>query len=135
MKKEHGFSLIELMVVVAIIGILTSIALPAYTDYVIRGKIPDATSALSTRRIQLEQFFQDNRTYVGAPGCTASSTANFSFSCTTQTASQYTIEAAGTGQMSGFSYTITETGAKASTLGGTWSGSGACWLTSKSGTC
>ena len=71
MNKQSGFTLIELMIVVAIVGILATIAYPSYTDYVIRGRIPDATSGLAAKRVQMEQFFQDNRTYVGAPACAA----------------------------------------------------------------
>ena len=56
MKTQNGFSLVELMIVVVVMGILMAIALPNYSDYVIRGKIPDATSALSTKRVQMNSI-------------------------------------------------------------------------------
>jgi prepilin-type N-terminal cleavage/methylation domain-containing protein len=83
MKKQLGFTLIELMIVIAIIGVLASIGYPSYTDYLIRGRIPDATANLATKRVQLEQFFQDNRTYAGAPACNPDTAVSkyFDFSC------------------------------------------------------
>ncbi len=63
MNLQKGFTLIELLVVVAIIAILASVAMPLYTDYVIRSKTSEATSTLATMRVQMEQSFQDNRTY------------------------------------------------------------------------
>ena len=75
MKKSSGFTLIELMIVVVIIGIIAAIAMPNYTDYLIRGKIPDAASGLSNKVVAMEQYFQDNRTYAGGPGCTADTTS------------------------------------------------------------
>ena len=68
MHKAHGFTLIELMVTVAIVAILGSIALPAYNQYVQRGKITEATSSLSELRLRAEKFFADNRTYLNAGG-------------------------------------------------------------------
>ena len=56
-RVRRGFTLIELMVVVAIVAILAVVAMPAYTDYIVRGKIPDATSRLSAMQVQMEQFF------------------------------------------------------------------------------
>lgn len=138
MKLQKGFSLIELMTVVAIIGILAAIALPAYQNYVIRGRIPEATSTLSTMRVQLEQYFQDNRTYTGF-NCTTSSQA-FNFTCPVQTATTYTLQAAGTGPMTGFTYTITEANVRASSIvapaSADWiSNNAGCWITKTGGEC
>src|SRR3989449_7965409 len=78
MQRPTGFTLIELMVAIAIVAILAAIALPNYTDYVRRGKIQEATSTLLAMRTKMEQYFQDNRSYTtpGAPvlaPCTAGS--------------------------------------------------------------
>lgn len=131
-----GFTLVELMVTVAIVGILASIALPSYRDYVTRGRIPEALGTLAAKRVQLEQFFLDNRTYVGAPACTAASSSYFAFSCTTQTATAYTLQAAGQGAMAGFTYTINQNNVKATTaVPSGWSTSTTCWVTKKGGVC
>jgi len=143
MKLPKGFSLIELMITVAITATLAAVALPSYSDYLKRGKIPEATAGLAGKRVQAEQFFQDNRTYVGATnlGCAADSTSstNFNFSCTTQTAITYTITAAGKNTMAGFTYTINETGAKTSTITGVstaWNAaSSTCWISKTGGAC
>jgi type IV pilus assembly protein PilE len=60
---NNGFTLIEVMIVVAIVGILATVAYPSYQDYLDRGKATDAITTLSDQRVRLEQFFQDNRNY------------------------------------------------------------------------
>jgi len=139
--KEAGFSLIELMIVVTIIGILAAIVLPGYADYVRRGKAAEATSALADQKNRMEQYFQDNRTYLDAGGLVApcappaGSTRFFTISCTERTANTFTLTAApnANSDMTGFLFTINESGLKTSMFQGT---SGAnCWLTSKSGSC
>ena len=137
--KAKGFTLMEVMIVVAIVGILAAIALPSYNEYVIRGKIPEATANLAAKRVQMEQFFQDNRTYASAPPC-ASDTASsqyFTFSCSVAgSATAFTLEAAGTGTMAGFTYTINQSGAKTTgTVPSGWTTSGSCWVIRKDGSC
>ena len=112
MRRKAGFTLIELMIVVAVIAILATVAFPSYRDYVNRGEVAEANSALSDGRIQMEQYFQDNRTYIGGP-CPAA-TSNFTFACDRLTATTYTVTATGTGGLSSFSYSINETNTKAS---------------------
>jgi prepilin-type N-terminal cleavage/methylation domain-containing protein len=61
--RSAGFTLIELMITVAIVAILAAIAYPNYRDYVIRGQLADATNGLTSLRANMERYFQDNRTY------------------------------------------------------------------------
>ncbi len=132
LHTQRGFTLIELMVVIAIIGFLTSIGLPAYSNYVKKGKAAEATSALADARVRMEQFYQDNRTYEGGP-CPAAGKA-FTYACTLA-ATTYTIKATGTAAegMSGFTYSVDQNNAKKSTYDG--SAEANCWLTSKGGSC
>lgn len=55
MKKSQGFTLIELMIVVAIVGILAAIALPAYQDYVVRSRVSEAMVAASAAKIMVAE--------------------------------------------------------------------------------
>lgn len=137
MNASKGFTLIELLIVVVIVGILAAIALPYYGDYQIRGKIPEAISTLSDGRIKMEQWFQDNRTYVGGP--TPSATTYFTYSIGTPTVSTYTITASGTGSMAGFTYTIDQNNSHATTgAPGGWAAATmptSCWIARKGGVC
>lgn len=137
MKLQKGFTLIELMIVVTIIGILAAVAVPAYSDYVTRGKLIEATAALSDGRVKMEQYFQDNRTYVG--GTCPTATTNFTYDCNTPAAtiSTYTISASGVGSMADFAFSINETNTKRTTgLKAGWGTVPAnCWITSKGGSC
>jgi len=138
-QAQRGFTLIELLIVVAVIGILSMVAFPSYQDYMTRSRIPDATSNLATKRVQMEQFFQDNRTYAGAPACgDTTGSPNFTFSCTAATATAYTLQALGKGAMLGFTYEINEQNAKSTpalpnTKWGTQPTT--CWVTNKGGVC
>lgn len=138
----RGFTLVEMMVVVAILGILSAIALPAYRDYVIQGKIPDATGTLAAKQTKIEQYFQDNLTYVGAPDCSTDTTSSpkyFNFSCTSSSPTAYVLQAAGKSTMAGFTYTVAQDNSKTTSIvspaPSTWVTSGNCWITKRGGTC
>ncbi len=64
--NNKGFTLVELMIVIAIIGILAGIAIPGYTSYVARGRLIEAGIGLSAYRTSMEQYYQDQRTYASA---------------------------------------------------------------------
>lgn len=137
-NKQNGFSLIELMVVVAIIGILAGIALPSYSDYLIRSRMAIATSGLAGLRPLLEQRYQDNHVY----SCPSMPTSDFfTFSCALGDPAQtYTLSATGKSSMAGFTYTVTEADVRESNFSGTPSGWTAhspndCWVTARGGIC
>ncbi len=140
MKLQKGFNLIELMVAVAIIAILSSIAMPAYNDYVVKSKVPDATSALTTMRVRMEQCFQDNRSYAN---CNCVTQAQFfDVSCSAQAELTYTLQAVGKnpGPMAGFTYTVNESNNRQSTIQSPapdhWlSPTVQCWISKNAGAC
>ncbi len=133
---QRGFSLIEMMIVVAIMGLIASIALPAYNDYVEAGQATEATSTLARLRIDMEQCFQDRRTYVGCEAhcAPANGAVHFNYACSVPPgAAVYTITASGTGDVSNYSFSVDQDNTKNSKYDGT-TGNG-CWLTSKTGSC
>ncbi|MDB5957357.1 type IV pilin protein [Ramlibacter sp.] len=138
-SRQAGFTLIELMIAMAVMAILTAVALPSYTNYVRRGKIPEATSNLMARRVKIEQFYQDNLKYTGAPGLTPPDTTSSKFFdfAGTATDTTYTLTATGKNSMAGFVYTIDQANNKGTTVTGVrgWSSNGSCWVTNQGGQC
>ena len=150
MRVQKGFTLIEVMITVAVIVILSALAIPSYTDYIRRARITEATAALASMRVKFEQFFQDNRTYAGA--CTVApavsvamlpvDTTNFTFACAPGTATDYAITATGIAgtSMAGFTYRMAmapATGVVMSTtaLPAGWTTRTDCWVLKRDGSC
>ena len=150
MKKQTGFTLLEIMVVVVLVAILAAIGLPSYNDYILRSRLGEAYANMSDLSTKLEQYFADQRTYNGnPPPCTAAGTvANlpsatnaryFTISCSNLTANTYTVTATGNAgtNVAGFVFTVDQTGLKQTTgvpasSGYTAStGAGACWVRRK----
>jgi type IV pilus assembly protein PilE len=144
----RGFTLIEVMITVAIIAILASVALPAYNDYIRRGQQAEAFNALADFRAKMEQYYQDNRNYGSAGGCATDSTAAswnsftatqyFTYSCAptdTSAYQTYLLTATGSsGQVNGDVYRIDQNGNRTTTIFKGASVTANCWLT-RSSTC
>ncbi len=153
MQRQSGFTLIELMITIAIIAILAGIAIPSYTTYITRSKLQEATSNLLAMRTKMELYFQDNRSFVGAcaPGTVAPlpapavagnppGTLNyFKISCPTDGPPQaYTIQADGmTPDLTGLTLTINQANIRTtvSVPAGWTMPSTACWVAKKGGDC
>jgi type IV pilus assembly protein PilE len=145
-QAARGFTLIEVMITVAIVAILAMVALPSYREYVIRGHLADAMSGLATVRADMERHFQDNRTYATAgtfvTPCASTNAAtrtfnNFVVSCSgTPSASAFTLQAVGSGPVNGFTFTINQTDVRATTAAPAgWNTSTSCWVMKKGATC
>ena len=77
-KVQQGFTLIELMIVVAIIGILAAIAIPAYQDFTIRSKVTELINAAGVCKTSVAEYYQAKGQFPGATdsGCSTVGTAN-----------------------------------------------------------
>lgn len=140
MRFQRGFTLIELMIAVAIVAILAAVAIPSYSEYVRRGRITDAISALSSMQVKMEQHYQDYRSYSAACGSSGiasmpASTNSFDFDCPLPHDSSYTLRATGKNSMSGAIYTINQSGQKAASAPTGWSNQGCGWVLKKDGSC
>lgn len=139
-----GFTMIELMIVVVVIGILAAIAVPLYGDSVTRGKIIDGTTKLGDYRTQMEKYFMDNRTYLNGAACGAPLPAvagndSFTVSCVAAAGppQTYTVTATGIAArgMSGFTLTVNQANAKTSAGPGGKYTNATCWAVRKDGSC
>jgi type IV pilus assembly protein PilE len=160
MRRQQGFTIIELMIVVVVIAVLSAIALPSYTDYVTRSKFAEAFAHLADLRVKMEQFYLDNRRYssdTGGGTCgiaggntpTAQGTKYFDFTCASSSPNTagdqaYVLTASGKpGEgLSGIAFSINQANAKATTVTGStpmadkgYAGNTTCWVRKKPSQC
>jgi type IV pilus assembly protein PilE len=137
-KKNEGFSLIELMIVVAVAAILVAIAYPSYRDYVLRTNRSSAESAMYDIAQHLERCYTQFQTYANGscPTGTMLTTqqnlaSNFNLALTTQSNTQYTIQASAIGSQTDDTncqvLTLNQAGVKSATDGGGNDTTATCW--------
>jgi type IV pilus assembly protein PilE len=139
-NDNRGFTLVEVMVTVVIVATLASLAVSSYAAYATRSRIPEATANLAVKQVQMEQFYQDNRVYTGAPACDSDNATSqyFSFSCTVLTDTTYTLRATGRGPMLGFGYSVTQDNTRATvSVPSGWAlpSPNTCWVSKQGGLC
>ena len=161
MRLKGGFTLVELLITIAIIAIIAAIALPSYSDYITRSKFTEAQGTLSDLRVKMEQYYMDNRRYsnnagggtcgiLGGATPTTSGTRYFTYSCTSSNANaagdqQFVLTATGIASqgLGGISFTVNHANTRQTTVtsGSDMANKGytaattGCWITKKPAQC
>ena len=113
-SMQKGFTLIELMIVVAIIGILAAVALPAYQDYTVRAKVSEVILAADTPKVAISEWYQTK----GSMPASASMVAGNDFSTASSTYVASVAYAIGVNNDTGV-ITVTSSGTESKMAGGT----------------
>jgi len=138
MKTSNGFTLIELMIAVALVGILAAIGYPSYQEHVRTAKRAECAGALVGFAGAMERYFTKNNTYAGASAATVyntqcpvdGGTATYALSVQASTASTFTVQAVRTGAQASDkcgTLTLSNTGLKGVTGAATGITSQDCW--------
>lgn len=126
------------MITVAIVAILASVALPAYTAYIQRSRVPVALDGLSAYLTRMEQRYQDVGSYANAANACAVAVPtadNFTVTCAISNAGQgFTATATGSGPMAGYAFTINHLGVRVTTAHPKGAPAANCWST-RGGSC
>lgn len=146
---SRGFTLIEIMIVVAIIAVLAAFAIPQYRDYVLRGQLIEASNGLSALRANMERYYQDNRTYAAVgtfnPPCAAATDVRqrtfgtFVITCDgNPTNLVYTMVATGSGPTNNFVFTVDQSDVRTTRsvgVAGWGTPNSPCWLLKRGQAC
>lgn len=139
-KRQTGFTLIEIMIAVVVIGILTAVALPSYNGYLMRARLAEAFTGLAGVQPRMEEHWSNTRSYAGFDAAALKlmpkNSEHFTFTLTSASESAYLLTATGKGGASGFAYTIDQNGNRATTaVPSGWTASASCWVDRKEGKC
>jgi type IV pilus assembly protein PilE len=138
-RTTSGFTLIELMIVVAVLGILGAIVVPAYGNYLMRARLAEAFTGLASVQTGAEEYWSNRHTYVDfdrdTPSRMPPDGENFTFGYSGATDSAYTVTATGRAKAAGFTYTIDQGGKRTSAGPAGWGSSSSCWIDRKGGQC
>ena len=132
MRFKQGFTLIEVMITVVIVAIIAAVAVPNYTDYIVRSKFTEAHGQLADLRVKMEQYYMDNRRYstnAGGGTCglgntiTVAGTKYFTYACATSAPNaagdqQYVLTATGVAAegLQGLAFTINHANTRGTTV-------------------
>jgi type IV pilus assembly protein PilE len=117
-QTQSGFTLIELMVTIAVVAILSAVALPSYTAYIQRSRVPAALDGLSAYLTRMEQRYQDVGNYANNGNCAVAlpTAGDFTITCAISDGGQgFTATATGNGPVAGYAFTINHQGTRVTT--------------------